>query len=188
MKPKAGETWKLIHLREWSKKQLKKDRKIKAFNILFSMAIGNIHLQKQLNWMLWPNPGYPFAGRNPRGKKQCLFHWIAVRRHQNIPDEEYTISIPTEPTPAKLDELKQAVFDEINDFVENGPSEEELAKAKEKMLREREISLRENRFWLNILSNTYFLKDGDFSEFGTYERHGEKPYGRVSTKSIRKIF
>lgn len=86
-----------------------------------------------------------------------------------VPDEEYTVSISYGTDPEKLDELKQAVFDEIKDFAQNGPSEEELAKAKEKMLREREIALRENRFWLDILSNTYYLKDGDFSEFGTYE-------------------
>jgi zinc protease len=84
------------------------------------------------------------------------------------PDQEYKVYISYGTDPGKLDELKQAVFDEIMDFADNGPGEEELAKAKEKMLREREIALRENRFWLNILSNTYYLKDGDFSEFGTY--------------------
>jgi zinc protease len=84
------------------------------------------------------------------------------------PDEEYTISISYGTDPQKLQELKQAVFNEIKDFIRNGPSDEELAKAKEKMLREREISLRENGFWLNILSNTYYLKQGDFSEFGTF--------------------
>lgn len=95
---------------------------------------------------------------------------IRVRSSSSkYPEEEYTISISYGTDPEKLDELKQAVFDEINNFVQNGPGEEELAKAKEKMLREREIALRENNFWLNILSNTYYLKDGDFSEFGTYE-------------------
>ena len=83
-----------------------------------------------------------------------------------------------------MDELKQAIFDEINDFVENGPSEEELAKAKEKMLREREVSLRENGFWLNILSNTYYLKDGDFSEFGSFENMVKN----LTVESVQKAF
>lgn len=87
-----------------------------------------------------------------------------------FPDEEYTITISYGTDPGKLDELKQAVFDEIRDFITNGPTEEELAKAKEQMLRERELALRENRFWLNVLSNTYYLRDGDFSEFGRFNK------------------
>jgi zinc protease len=101
-----------------------------------------------------------------------------------VPDEEYTVSISYGTDPEKLDELKQAVFDEIKDFAQNGPSEEELAKAKEKMLREREIALRENRFWLDILSNTYYLKDGDFSEFGTYENI----VNNLTVESVKNAF
>jgi len=61
---------------------------------------------------------------------------------------------------------------------------EELAKAKEKMLREREIALRENNFWLNILSNTYYLKDGDFSEFGSYN----EIVNSLTVDSVKKAF
>lgn len=100
------------------------------------------------------------------------------------PDPEYTISIGYGASPDKLADLKNAIFNVINDFVKNGPKEEELSKAKEKMLRERETSLRENSFWLSILSNTYYLKDGDFSEFGTYE----KLVGNLSVKSTQKAF
>jgi zinc protease len=87
-----------------------------------------------------------------------------------FPEEEYSIIISYGTDPDKLAELKQAVFDEIHDFIKNGPTEEELAKAKEQMLRERELALRENRFWMNILSNTYYLREGDFSEFGRFNR------------------
>jgi zinc protease len=101
-----------------------------------------------------------------------------------FPEEEYSITIFYGTDPEKLDELKQAVFEEIQDFIENGPSEEELAKAKEKMLRERELALRENRFWLNILSNTYYLRDGDFSEYGRYN----KLVADLTTESVRAAF
>ncbi len=100
------------------------------------------------------------------------------------PEQEYKIYIRYGTDPEKLEELKQAVFDEIRDFMQNGPSEEELAKAKEKMLREREVSLRENRFWLSILSNTYYLKDGDFSEFGQFE----KIVNDLSTEQMQEAF
>lgn len=105
-----------------------------------------------------------------REERSSVYSIGARSSSSKYPDEEYSITISYGTDPEKLEELKQAVFDEISAFMQNGPSEEELSKAKQKMLREREVSLRENRFWLNILSNTYYLKEGDFSEFGTYEQ------------------
>ncbi len=100
------------------------------------------------------------------------------------PEQEYKVYISYGTDPELLEELKQAVFKEINDFIQNGPSAEELSKAQEKMLRERELALRENRFWLNILSNTYYLKDGDFSEFGIYNDLVLK----LTPESLQKAF
>ncbi|SHF98888.1 zinc protease [Mariniphaga anaerophila] len=104
-----------------------------------------------------------------REDKSSVYSIGARPSTSKYPDEEYTISIYYGTAPEKLDELKQAVFDVIKEFMEKGPSTDDLAKAKEKMLREREIALRENNFWMSILSNTYFLKDGDFSKFGSYD-------------------
>ncbi|RIH64268.1 insulinase family protein [Mariniphaga sediminis] len=103
-----------------------------------------------------------------REDKSSVYSISARPSSSKYPDEEYTVSIRYGTDPQKLEELEEAVFDEIKDFIQHGPSEEELAKAKEKMLREREIALRENGFWLSVLSNTYYLKEGDFSGFGTY--------------------
>lgn len=103
-----------------------------------------------------------------REERSGVYSIGASPSSSKYPEEEFTVAIYYGTDPEKLDELKQAVFDEINDFIQNGPSEDELAKAKEKMLREREIALRQNSFWLSILSNTYYLKDGDFSEYGRY--------------------
>jgi zinc protease len=94
------------------------------------------------------------------------------------------VSIYYGTAPEKLDELKEAVFAEIKKFAQNGPSEDELKKAQEKMLREREIALRENGFWLNMLSSTYFIKDGDFSGFGKYNNTVQG----LTTESVKKAF
>lgn len=118
-------------------------------------AVGRILSTRLLEEIREERSGVYSIGANPSSSK--------------YPDQEYMIYISYGTDPEKLEELKKAVFGEIRDFMENGPSEEELLKAKEKMLREREVALRENRFWLNILSNTYYLKDGDFSEFGQYD-------------------
>lgn len=119
-----------------------------------------------------------------REERSSVYSVGARSSSSKYPDEEYTITISYGTDPEKLEELKQAVFDEISAFMQNGPSEEELSKAKQKMLREREVSLRENRFWLNILSNTYYLKEGDFSEFGTYE----ETVKNLTIESVKEAF
>lgn len=101
-----------------------------------------------------------------------------------FPDSEYTFSIYYGTAPDRLDEVKQAVFEIIKDYAKNGPTEKEIATAKEKLLREREIQMRENSFWLNILSNTYYIKNGDFSQFGNYNQLVEN----LSVDSTKKAF
>ena len=97
---------------------------------------------------------------------------------------EYSMSIYYGTSPDKLVELKEAVFDIIKEYAKNGPTEEELSKAQEKMYRAREVAVRENSFWLSILSNTYYLKDGDFSEYGTYKNL----VGNLTVESTQKAF
>lgn len=105
-----------------------------------------------------------------REDKSSVYSIGAYPSSSKIPDEEYSITIAYGTSPDKLDELKTAVFEIIKEFAQKGPSKEELEKAQEKMLRERETQVRENGFWMGILSNTYYLKDGDFSEFGNYDQ------------------
>jgi zinc protease len=133
-------------------------------------AVGRILSTRLLEEIREERSGVYSIGANPSSSK--------------FPEEEYSITIYYGTDPEKLDELKQAVFDEIQDFIQNGPSDEELSKAKEKMLRERELALRENRFWLNVLSNTYYLRDGDFSEFGRFN----KLVTDLTKESVREAF
>lgn len=104
-----------------------------------------------------------------REDKSSVYSIDASPSSTKFPDEEYTITVTYGTSPQKLDELKKTVFDIITQYKNNGPTAEEVAKAQEKMVREREVALRENGFWMGILSNTYYIKNGDFSEFGNYE-------------------
>ncbi len=119
-----------------------------------------------------------------REDKSSVYSIGAYDSSSKFPESEYTVAITYGAAPEKLDELKKAVFEEIKKFAKKGPSKEELAKAQKKMLRERETQVRENRFWLNVLSSTYYIKDGDFSEFGTYE----KLVNNLTVKSTKKAF
>ncbi|NOR75194.1 MAG: insulinase family protein [Draconibacterium sp.] len=119
-----------------------------------------------------------------REDKSSVYSIGAYQSASKFPDENYSVTIAYGTSPDKLVELKKAVFEEIEKFAKKGPSKDELAKAQEKMLRERETQVRENRFWLSILTNTYYLKDGDFSEFGGYENLVKN----LSVKSTKKAF
>lgn len=119
-----------------------------------------------------------------REDKSSVYTIGASPSSSKYPDEDYTIAIYYGASPQKLAELKKAVFDVVKEFAKNGPTEEDLSKAKEQMLRERETALRENGFWMGILSNTYYLKNGDFSKFGTYDQI----VNGLTTKTLKKAF
>jgi len=123
-----------------------------------------------------------------REDKSSVYSIGAYPSSSKFPDEEYSITIAYGTSPDKLVELKKAVFDEIKKFAKKGPSKEELAKAQEKMLRDRENQVRENRFWLSILTNTYYLKDGDFSEFGGYNDLVKNLTVKSTKKSFKEYF
>ena len=119
-----------------------------------------------------------------REDKSSVYSIGAYPSSEKFPDPEYSITVAYGTAPQKLDELKKAVFDIISEYKQNGPTTEEVAKAQEKMIRERETAVRENGFWLSVLSNTYYLKNGDFSEFGTFD----KLVKNITVESTKKAF
>jgi len=104
-----------------------------------------------------------------REDKSSVYDIGAGPRIEKYPKSEYNMTIYYGTDPNKLAELKESVFAQIKDFAKNGPSTDDLQKAKEKLIRERETNLRENKYWLNILSNTYLNSNADFSGFNEYE-------------------
>lgn len=104
-----------------------------------------------------------------REDKSSVYYIDASPSVERFPEPKYSIAIYYGADPNKLAELKDAVFAQIKDIATNGPSATDLQKAKEKLLRERETNLRENKYWLSILSNTWFNSNADFSGFNDYE-------------------
>jgi zinc protease len=119
-----------------------------------------------------------------REDKSSVYSIGAYPSSTKFPDEKYTIMVAYGTSPQKLDELKKSVFEIISEYKKNGPTADEVAKAQEKMIRERETAVRENGFWLSILSNTYYLEDSDFSEFGNFD----KLVNNLTVDSTKKAF
>jgi len=63
------------------------------------------------------------------------------------PEPRYTFAIGFGAAPERLEELTDAVFEQIRILAEEGPPSEDVEKIREQQRRARETSLRENSFW-----------------------------------------
>lgn len=86
---------------------------------------------------------------------------------QKFPDEEYSITIRWGCAPERVDELINAVFQQIDSLKNNLVDQIYITKVKETQIRENEVNLKENNFWLSTLYK-YLFYDLDLSEIKKY--------------------
>lgn len=72
------------------------------------------------------------------------------------PQERYTINISFGCAPERTRELIDSVFTQIKHLKVYGPGEKNLLKIKESQIRQYEIQLKENSYWLGALFNVYY--------------------------------
>jgi zinc protease len=96
-----------------------------------------------------------------REEKGGTYGIRCVARTDRYPKPEYALSMSFGCNPDRLDTLVKAAFDEIERIKLKGATDTDLAKVKENLKRERETSLRTNRFWLYGLAQKYWLQDDD---------------------------
>lgn len=78
-------------------------------------------------------------------------------RPQKYPKEEYTMTLGFGCDPKRADELIAEALRVIDEYKKNGPTSDEVQKVQSTYLRDREVQLRDNRFWMNMLSSRYWL-------------------------------
>src|SRR5690606_17472113 len=82
-----------------------------------------------------------------------------------IPKPRYSIACSFACDPVKTDELIDATLEGINTVKRDGCDTTDLGKVKETLLKERELELQKNEFWLHYVSSTVMynetLKDLD---------------------------
>lgn len=89
---------------------------------------------------------------------------VDVRGSGNrVPVPQYQFSIAFGTDPARIEELVEVVFREIDSIKAAGPTEGDLAKVREIQFRSRETDLRQNHFWLAQLMN-YAQYDWDLAQ------------------------
>ncbi len=77
----------------------------------------------------------------------------ASPKHYPKPSLEVTIGFGC--APSNVDSLVAAALTVIESIKQNGCNDKDLVKVKELSLREREIGLKDNQFWLGVLSSNY---------------------------------
>jgi zinc protease len=67
------------------------------------------------------------------------------------PEEEYRLNLSFGCDPARVEELTQTIFAQIDSLKTLGPAQTYIEKVKEIRKRQREVALKENSFWVNSL-------------------------------------
>ncbi|MCX6330697.1 MAG: insulinase family protein [Bacteroidia bacterium] len=96
-----------------------------------------------------------------------------------LPKPKYSITSTWGCNPDNIEKLSQTVLDEMNKIKMNGPTQEDLNKVKETLIRERETQVKENSFWLSYLQNHYL--------FGNKILSLEEYKALVNSFTIKKI-
>ncbi len=104
-----------------------------------------------------------------REDKSSVYSIGAQPGMNKLPVSEYDVTIYYGTSPEKLKELKASIFGIIQDLIKNGPKQEEVDKAREKIKREHETNLRENNYWEATLKSYYLNKNGDFKTFKEFD-------------------
>jgi zinc protease len=99
-----------------------------------------------------------------------------------IPNTTYSITIAFGCAPENVDTLINNTLLEIEKLKANGPEAKDLVKVKETMKREREINLKENRFWQGVISS-YMQNNEKWSDFATYDKIVEG----IDAETIKKL-
>jgi zinc protease len=75
---------------------------------------------------------------------------------EHYPKSKFQFMVMFGCSPKAADKLTNAVFSEVKKIRANGPTETDLNKAKETLIRTRETDLEKNEFWLGKIESVYY--------------------------------
>ena len=103
-----------------------------------------------------------------------------------IPEQEYKLTISFGCRPDRVDELKTAIFEQIDSLKADGPSEELMLKIRETDLRELEVNLKENAYWLSNLFS-YHMDQLPLTQMLDYKSRVESLTPQDVQKTAQKL-
>ena len=78
---------------------------------------------------------------------------------EKYPNPEFSLMVLFGCSPKNTKKLSKAVFNIIKNLDTKGPGDTNMVKAKETLIREREVDTKTNKFWVNRLESFYFDND-----------------------------
>ena len=97
------------------------------------------------------------------------------------PEPSYQISVNFTCDPDRLEELVDAVFEQINILKDEGATEDEMGKIKEQQRRNRETQKETNAFWVSQIGFRYTHEDEELLDILKYEEMVEA----ISSEDIK---
>ena len=101
-------------------------------------------------------------------------------RLQKYPKEKIFLQIIFDTAPDKKEKLMKIIFDEITDIAKTGPSETNLNKVKEYMLKKHNENLKENGYWLNSIDEYLYTGINPIKDY-------EQIVNGITAKDIQKF-
>lgn len=105
-----------------------------------------------------------------------------------IPRERYAVQVFFGCAPENVDTLKAMVFGEMQKLKENGPQQDDLNKVKSIRKREHETAVRENGYWLDLLSDSYQQERDPVKAFRFFDASMEQLTVENLQEVARKFF
>jgi zinc protease len=124
---------------------------------------------------------------NLREDKGGVYGVGASPKLTHYPKSMYEITVGFGCAPDNVEKLIGAALDEINDVKKNGCNEKNLLKVKETFLREREVALKENAFWMTAISQSA-MNGENISEILEYNKWVEGLKGEDFKAWAEKYF
>ena len=104
-----------------------------------------------------------------REKNSWVYSIGAYPNYEKSPTAKAVMTIYFPTSPEHVEDATNGVLDVFKKVTNEGPTEVNLNKAKQQLLKERETHMRENNYWLNALKAYNFDKI-DYSEFKNEEK------------------
>lgn len=100
----------------------------------------------------------------------------------HYPNSEFEVMMQFDCDPEKAEHLASLIHLEIDKMMKDGPTQVDLDKARENMLKERTENMRKNRFWQSVMIQYYY-----HNETAIGAENYEEILNNMSTKDLQKI-
>lgn len=106
---------------------------------------------------------------------------------REYPDAKANMMIAFDTDPQKAEYLKGLVYDELDQLMKEGPSEEDLSKTVKNMLKDREQDRAHNSYWMNTLYN-YYQHDINFNDPENFEEILQSLSAKDVKKAMKQLY